>query len=187
MDVLEFLTSAGLLALRAVSSRTWRRAACRRQPPLAERAGPPTTRSQSSCCSTDTATTYRRAHTLKLRRAAARQAAPSRVASRERVLPCPQRHPRPKPSPRNNATSPPPSRAAARRAQPPRLAFLQFEYLKSVGRPEAYEGSWVQKLNQAGLSVTGIDLPGCGRSEGLHGYVDSFQEDFVDSVLQAAT
>jgi alpha-beta hydrolase superfamily lysophospholipase len=55
-----------------------------------------------------------------------------------------------------------------------------------VGQPEAYQGSWVERLNQAGYSVTGIDLPGHGRSDGLHGYVNSFQEDLIDTVVQAA-
>jgi len=62
----------------------------------------------------------------------------------------------------------------------------QYEYLKRVGQPEAYQGSWVERLNQAGYSVTGIDLPGHGRSDGLHGYVNSFQEDLIDTVVQAA-
>lgn len=37
--------------------------------------------------------------------------------------------------------------------------------LQGAGKPKTYEGSWVQKLNQAGFSVTGVDLPGLGRSE----------------------
>lgn len=52
----------------------------------------------------------------------------------------------------------------------------------------AYEGSWAQLWNQRGISVCGIDLQGCGRSEGKRGlrfYCDQF-EDYVEDVLQLA-
>lgn len=69
-------------------------------------------------------------------------------------------------------------------------AHLQFELLKFTthGQPQAYENSWAQALNAAGISVCGIDNQGCGRSEGLYGlrfYVENFQ-DYVDDVLQLA-
>lgn len=54
------------------------------------------------------------------------------------------------------------------------------------GRPKTYEGSWVQALNRAGCSVTGVDMPGCGRSEGLFGYVDDFQRDYVGTAIRHA-
>lgn len=67
-------------------------------------------------------------------------------------------------------------------------AYFLFELLKGTapGKPQQYEGSWVQRLNAAGVSVCGIDNQGCGRSEGLKSlrfYVESF-DDYVNDVLQ---
>ena len=53
---------------------------------------------------------------------------------------------------------------------------------KTPGAPHVYEGSWVQQLNDAGYSVCGVDNQGCGRSSGLFGYVERF-EDYVDDML----
>ncbi len=60
--------------------------------------------------------------------------------------------------------------------------------MQNLGEPMAYEGSWAQLWNQRGISVCGIDLQGCGRSEGKRGlrfYCDQF-EDYVEDVLQLA-
>lgn len=64
-------------------------------------------------------------------------------------------------------------------------AHLVFEYCRNVtiGQPKRYEGSWVNLMNDAGYSVAGIDNQGMGRSGGLFGYVERF-DDFVDDVLQ---
>lgn len=69
-------------------------------------------------------------------------------------------------------------------------AHLMFEICKatSLGQPMKYEGSWVEQWNQRGISVCGLDLQGCGRSEGKQGlrfYVERF-EDYVEDVLQLA-
>ncbi|KAL4445371.1 hypothetical protein ABPG77_011196 [Micractinium sp. CCAP 211/92] len=69
-------------------------------------------------------------------------------------------------------------------------SHIMFEILKqtNLGEPMAYEGSWAQLWNQRGISVCGIDLQGCGRSEGKRGlrfYCDQF-EDYVEDVLQLA-
>lgn len=88
-------------------------------------------------------------------------------------------------------------------------SFLTFDYLKSrvrvvwwfgnssahssgslcvcvctqgVGKRKTYEGSWVHALNQAGYSCAGIDNRGCGRSEGLFGYVNDYQDWVGDLV-----
>lgn len=37
------------------------------------------------------------------------------------------------------------------------------------GQAQLYEGSWAQLWNDAGISVCGLDLQGCGRSEGKRG------------------
>ncbi|KDD74778.1 hypothetical protein H632_c1079p0 [Helicosporidium sp. ATCC 50920] len=47
-------------------------------------------------------------------------------------------------------------------------------------------GAWVQRLNEAGISVCGLDNQGCGRSEGarnLRFFIERF-DDLVDDVLQ---
>lgn len=52
----------------------------------------------------------------------------------------------------------------------------------------AYEGSWAQQWNARGISLCGIDLQGCGRSEGKRGlrfFCERF-EDYVEDVLQLA-
>jgi pimeloyl-ACP methyl ester carboxylesterase len=49
-----------------------------------------------------------------------------------------------------------------------------------------YEGSWVQQFNDAGYSVCGVDNQGCGRSSGLFGYVERF-DDYADDMLAFVT
>lgn len=63
-------------------------------------------------------------------------------------------------------------------------SYLIFDYLKSrgVGSRKVYEGSWVEALNKAGYSCAGIDNRGCGRSNGLFGYVND-HTDWVQDVL----
>jgi alpha-beta hydrolase superfamily lysophospholipase len=51
-----------------------------------------------------------------------------------------------------------------------------------------YGGSWVEQWNKRGISVCGLDLQGCGRSEGKGGlrfFIERF-EDYVADVLQLA-
>ncbi|BDA41799.1 Monoglyceride lipase [Coccomyxa sp. Obi] len=66
-------------------------------------------------------------------------------------------------------------------------AYLMHELLHvpEAGSPPKYKGSWVEKLNQEGFSVCGIDQQGCGFSEGLECYVERF-DYYVDDVLQFA-
>lgn len=66
-------------------------------------------------------------------------------------------------------------------------AYL-FEYLKAQGPGKAvlYAGSWVERLNDAGIAVCGIDTQSCGFSEGcagLRNYIESF-EYLVNDVVQ---
>eukprot|EP00959_Pyramimonas_sp_CCMP1952_P405066 8489812-Pyramimonas_sp.AAC.1 len=69
-------------------------------------------------------------------------------------------------------------------------SYLPFDYLHMVepGKPKEYASSWVERFNKAGLSVTGIDFQGSGRSEklnGLESHFTSFQ-DLVDDVIAHA-
>ncbi|EIE25551.1 alpha/beta-hydrolase [Coccomyxa subellipsoidea C-169] len=66
-------------------------------------------------------------------------------------------------------------------------AYLMHELLNvpKAGKPPKYKDSWVEKLNQEGFSVCGIDQQGCGFSEGLECYVDRF-DHYIDDVLQFA-
>ncbi|KAK9908837.1 hypothetical protein WJX75_003567 [Coccomyxa subellipsoidea] len=66
-------------------------------------------------------------------------------------------------------------------------AYLMHELLNvpKPGSPAKYRNSWVEKLNQEGFSVCGIDQQGCGFSEGLECYVERF-DHYVDDVLQFA-
>ncbi|KAL4858716.1 Protein Hikeshi [Chlorella vulgaris] len=69
-------------------------------------------------------------------------------------------------------------------------AHLMFEILRqtSLGQPMQYGGSWVEQWNKRGISVCGLDLQGCGRSEGKGGlrfFIERF-EDYVADVLQLA-
>lgn len=45
----------------------------------------------------------------------------------------------------------------------------EHSFLKHTkpGEPVVYKGSWVERLNQDGLYVCGIDNQSCGRSEGI--------------------
>ena len=45
-----------------------------------------------------------------------------------------------------------------------------------------YAGSLVEKLNDAGFSVCGIDLEGLGFSEGIRSFVNEYT-DYVEDVL----
>ncbi|GLI58721.1 hypothetical protein VaNZ11_000474, partial [Volvox africanus] len=65
--------------------------------------------------------------------------------------------------------------------------YLQFDCLRSQGpgKPCVYEGSFVQQLNVAGYAVCGNDDRGAGRSGGLRGYCDSFN-DYVSDLLDVA-
>jgi acylglycerol lipase len=66
-------------------------------------------------------------------------------------------------------------------------SHLFFELLKTteLGQPPFYTNSWAERWNDAGISVTGIDLQGCGRSEGLRFYVNSFDDYISDNMLLA--
>jgi acylglycerol lipase len=69
-------------------------------------------------------------------------------------------------------------------------AHLRFEVLAVTepGTDPVYAASWVERMNNEGLNVCGIDLQGCGLSEspmGLRFYVESF-DDYVDDVIQLA-
>jgi Serine aminopeptidase, S33 len=57
--------------------------------------------------------------------------------------------------------------------------------MQGVGNPQLYAGSWVEALNDAGISVAGHDMQGLGFSEGLHGrrgYFDSLDDVIADSI-----
>lgn len=57
-----------------------------------------------------------------------------------------------------------------------------------LGTPMVYDGSWAAQWNAAGISVCGLDLQGCGRSEGKRGlrfFLERF-DDYVGDVLQLA-
>ncbi|GAX82567.1 hypothetical protein CEUSTIGMA_g9993.t1 [Chlamydomonas eustigma] len=66
-------------------------------------------------------------------------------------------------------------------------SYIPYSFLvtKVAGQPPVYEGSWVQKLNEHGYSVCGLDQQGSGRSEGLRHYCRSFDE-YVDNGLLLA-
>ncbi len=66
-------------------------------------------------------------------------------------------------------------------------SYCTFEYLlvKGVGARPVYEGSWVQKMNEEGYSVCGLDQQGAGRSGGLRSFCSSFDE-YVDNSLMVA-
>lgn len=64
--------------------------------------------------------------------------------------------------------------------------LMEFLKTQGPGKPMQYEGSWVQQLNDAGISVCGFDMQGCGFSEGLKGlrsYFESF-DDLIADVVQ---
>lgn len=67
-------------------------------------------------------------------------------------------------------------------------SYLCFDFIthpySHPGQPSpSYDGSWVQAMNQQGLSVCGIDLQGCGRSDGLRCYIDKFEHYVEDIIL----
>eukprot|EP00195_Chlamydomonas_chlamydogama_P011928 CAMPEP_0202891528 /NCGR_PEP_ID=MMETSP1392-20130828/1568_1 /ASSEMBLY_ACC=CAM_ASM_000868 /TAXON_ID=225041 /ORGANISM="Chlamydomonas chlamydogama, Strain SAG 11-48b" /LENGTH=345 /DNA_ID=CAMNT_0049575309 /DNA_START=200 /DNA_END=1237 /DNA_ORIENTATION=+ len=53
--------------------------------------------------------------------------------------------------------------------------FLKSEY-DTPGAPVTYPGSWVERMNNYGFSVCGIDYEGAGRSPGKRGLVTSFEQ-----------
>ena len=55
---------------------------------------------------------------------------------------------------------------------------------QGAGKPLVYQGSWIERLNNAGVSVAGFDMQGCGFSEGLRG-LRSFFESFEDVIADA--
>ncbi|CAG9464805.1 unnamed protein product [Pedinophyceae sp. YPF-701] len=65
-------------------------------------------------------------------------------------------------------------------------SYVDYEYLKDqgLGKPPVYEGSWVERLNQAGYSCAACDFQSHGRSEGRDGlrcYIKSFK-DYVNDL-----
>ncbi|KAL6774311.1 hypothetical protein ACKKBG_A24505 [Auxenochlorella protothecoides x Auxenochlorella symbiontica] len=62
--------------------------------------------------------------------------------------------------------------------------LFELLQIEELGQPPLY-GGWVQKFNEAGISVVTLDNQGCGRSDGarnLRYFVESFQ-DYVNDVL----
>lgn len=69
-------------------------------------------------------------------------------------------------------------------------SYVLFDWNAStpLGTPRVHEGSWIQRLNQAGFSVAAIDHQSMGFSEGhkgLHTHILKFQH-LVDDILQFA-
>jgi hypothetical protein len=64
------------------------------------------------------------------------------------------------------------------------IEILHAHNLQGAGRPLVYSGSWIKRLNNAGISVAGFDMQGCGFSEGLRG-LRSFFESFEDIIADA--
>jgi acylglycerol lipase len=61
---------------------------------------------------------------------------------------------------------------------------MEFLRTQGAGKPLIYKGSWIERLNRAGVSVAGFDMQGCGFSEGLRG-LRSFFESFEDVIADA--
>lgn len=71
---------------------------------------------------------------------------------------------------------------------PPCTTPLPPALPQNLGEPMQYEGSWAQMWNARGISLCGLDLQGCGRSEGKRGlrfFCESF-DDYVADVLALA-
>ena len=53
-------------------------------------------------------------------------------------------------------------------------SYIPHEFLKIdvAGQAPVYSNSWVQRLNQEGYSVCGLDQQGAGRSGGLRCYCE---------------
>jgi len=64
-------------------------------------------------------------------------------------------------------------------------SYLTHDYLASrgPGKLQVYTGSWVEALNNAGVSVSGVDFRGAGRSEGERCYASRFS-DYVCDVVE---
>mmetsp|Transcript_36610 Transcript_36610/g.108055 ORF Transcript_36610/g.108055 Transcript_36610/m.108055 type:complete len:335 (-) Transcript_36610:197-1201(-) len=62
--------------------------------------------------------------------------------------------------------------------------YIAHQYLltSKPGATPEYEGSWLQRLNDAGYAIFGHDIEGYGHSGGLRCYCNSFQ-DIVDDAL----
>jgi alpha-beta hydrolase superfamily lysophospholipase len=56
--------------------------------------------------------------------------------------------------------------------------------MQGPAKPLVYKGSWIERLNKAGVSVAGFDMQGCGFSQGLRG-LRSFFESFEDVIADA--
>ena len=57
--------------------------------------------------------------------------------------------------------------------------------MQGPGKPQVYAGSWVERLNRAGISVAGHDMQGNGFSQGLRGrrgYFDSLDDVIADAI-----
>jgi alpha-beta hydrolase superfamily lysophospholipase len=57
--------------------------------------------------------------------------------------------------------------------------------MQGPGKPQVYAGSWVERLNQAAISVAGHDMQGNGFSQGLRGrrgYFDSLDDVIADAI-----
>lgn len=66
--------------------------------------------------------------------------------------------------------------------------FFEILRLENKGEVPAYSNSWVERWNASGISVCGLDLQGCGRSEGARGlriFVEQF-EDYISDNIQLA-
>lgn len=65
-------------------------------------------------------------------------------------------------------------------------SHASFEFLKveEPGSLPVYAGSWVEAFNREGYSFASVDLCGCGRSDGLRCYINSWEE-YVSNVTQA--
>lgn len=62
---------------------------------------------------------------------------------------------------------------------------MEFLRTQGPGKPLIYSNSWVERLNNEGISVAGFDQQGAGFSEGLRGlrsYFESFDDVIADAV-----
>lgn len=64
------------------------------------------------------------------------------------------------------------------------FSAAQCYVVQGAAKPLVYKGSWIERLNNQGVSVAGFDMQGCGFSEGLRG-LRSFFESFDDVIADA--